>query len=111
MQYEQPTNSVSFSARHLEAELLRDEPQLQEFLKLAPYHVIIEPQASTFSVTHRIRKILGDDFRAEMPSFEELTGLLNMSARTLRRRLEKEGTSYQRIKDNARRGRSNFFTE
>ena len=38
-----------------------------------------------------------------MPSFEELTGLLNMSARTLRRRLEKEGTSYQRIKDNARR--------
>ena len=26
-----------------------------------------------------------------------------MSARTLRRRLEKEGTSYQRIKDNARR--------
>ncbi len=103
VQYHQPTNSVSFSARHLEAELLRDEPQLQEFLKLAPYHVIIEPQASTFSVTHRIREILGDDFRAEMPSFEELTGLLNMSARTLRRRLEKEGTSYQRIKDNARR--------
>ena len=39
----------------------------------------------------------------ELPSFEELTGLLNMSARTLRRRLEREGTSYQRIKDNARR--------
>ncbi|MEH6584914.1 MAG: AraC family transcriptional regulator ligand-binding domain-containing protein [Halioglobus sp.] len=103
VQYNQEVNSVSFSARHLEAELLRDESQLQEFLKLAPYHVIIEPQASTFSVTHRIREILGSDFRAEMPSFEELTGLLNMSARTLRRRLEKEGTSYQRIKDNARR--------
>ena len=101
--YDQPVNSVTFSARHLEAELLRDEPQLQEFLKLAPYHVIIEPQESTFSVTHRIREILGDDFQAEMPSFEELTELLNMSARTLRRRLEKEGTSYQRIKDNARR--------
>ena len=39
----------------------------------------------------------------ELPSFEELTGMLNMSARTLRRRLEREGTSYQRIKDNARR--------
>ena len=38
-----------------------------------------------------------------MPSFEGLTVLLNMSARTLRRRLDKEGTSYQRIKDNARR--------
>jgi AraC-like DNA-binding protein len=101
--YEQPVNSVTFSARHLDAELMRNEVDLNEFLKLAPYYMVIEPQASTLSITHRIREILGDDFRQEMPSFEELTALLNMSARTLRRRLEKEGTSYQRIKDNARR--------
>jgi AraC-like DNA-binding protein len=101
--FDQSLNSVTFSARHLEAELVRSEADLREFLKLAPYHVIIEPQASTLSITHRIREILGNDFREEMPSFEALTGLLNMSARTLRRRLEKEGTSYQRIKDNARR--------
>ena len=101
--YEQSVNSVTFSARHLDAELIRSEEELNEFLKLAPYYMVIEPQASTRSITHRIREILGDDFRQEMPSFEELTGLLNMSARTLRRRLEKEGTSYQRIKDNARR--------
>ena len=101
--YDAPVNSVTFSARHLEAELVRSEAELADFLKLAPYHLVIEPLASTLSVTHRIREILGDDFREELPSFEELTGLLNMSARTLRRRLEKEGTSYQRIKDNARR--------
>ncbi|KZX58518.1 hypothetical protein A3709_18530 [Halioglobus sp. HI00S01] len=96
-------NAVSFSARHLEAELIRNEADLRHFLKLAPYHIVIEPEPSEVSVTQRIRGILGDDFREEMPSFEDLTGLLNMSARTLRRRLEKEGTSYQRIKDNARR--------
>ncbi len=101
--YDQQVNSVTFSARHLEAELVRNEADLAEFLKLAPYHIVIEPLASTLSITHRIREILGGDFREEMPSFEELTDLLNMSARTLRRRLEKEGTSYQRIKDNARR--------
>lgn len=101
--YDQPANSVSFSARHLDAELVRDEDDLQEFLKLAPYYMVIEPYEATRSITYRIRELLGDDFREEMPSFEELTGLLNMSARTLRRRLEKEGTSYQRIKDNARR--------
>jgi AraC-like DNA-binding protein len=101
--YEQPLNSVTFSSRHLEAELIRNEADLNEFLKLAPYYLVIEPQAATRSITHRIRAILGHDFREEMPSFEELTGLLNMSARTLRRRLEKEGTSYQRLKDNARR--------
>jgi len=101
--YEEPVNSVTFSSRHLDAELVRDEDDLHEFLKLAPYYMVIEPHEATRSITHRIREILGDDFREEMPSFEELTGLLNMSARTLRRRLEKEGTSYQRIKDNARR--------
>ena len=103
VRFNQPVNAVGFSARHLEAELIRDEAQLKGFLKLAPYHIVSEPQASERSVTFRIREILGDDFRHEMPSFEELTGLLNMSARTLRRRLEREGTSYQRIKDNARR--------
>ena len=103
VRYEQPVNSVTFSARHLEAAVIRNEEQLEKFLKLAPYHLVIEPEASTLSITHRIREILGDDLREEMPSFEALTTLLNMSARTLRRRLEKEGTSYQRIKDNARR--------
>ena len=103
VRYDQPVNSVTFSARHLDAERVRGEDDLTEFLKLAPYYMVIEPLASTRSITHRIREILGDDFRQEMPSFEALTGLLNMSARTLRRRLEKEGTSYQRIKDNARR--------
>jgi AraC-like DNA-binding protein len=103
VQFGQPVNSVTFSARHLEAPVIRNEEQLEAFLKLAPYHLVIEPLASTLSITHRILEILGDDFRDEMPSFEELTERLNMSARTLRRRLEKEGTSYQRIKDNARR--------
>ena len=101
--YDQPHNSVTFSARLLEAKLIRDEQQLNTFLELAPYYMIIEPHAATLSITHQIGEILGADFREEMPSFEELTDLLNMSARTLRRRLEKEGTSYQRIKDNARR--------
>ncbi|NQX89406.1 MAG: AraC family transcriptional regulator ligand-binding domain-containing protein [Halioglobus sp.] len=101
--FEQPVNAVTFSARQLEAPLVRDEEDLSGFLKLAPYYMVIEPQASTLSITHRIRQILGDDFRQAIPCFDELTRLLNMSARTLRRRLEKEGTSYQRIKDNARR--------
>jgi AraC-like DNA-binding protein len=101
--YAAPVNSVTFSARHLEADLIRNEAQLNDFMRLAPYHVVIEPVAGERSITHRIREILGEDFREEMPSFDQLTRRLNMSARTLRRRLEKEGTSYQRIKDNARR--------
>ena len=96
-------NSVTFSARHLEVELLRSPAELESFLRVAPYHVVIKPINSDSSITTRIRDLLGEELGGELPGFEELTGLLNMSARTLRRRLEKEGTSYQRIKDNARR--------
>jgi len=96
-------NSASFSARHLDAPIIRGEADLKTFLAVAPYHVVIKPAVSDASIATRIRVLLGDDFREDMPGFEEITGRLNMSARTLRRRLEKEGTSYQRIKDNARR--------
>lgn len=99
-------NSVTFSARHLEAAILRDERQLGEFMALAPYLLLHAPEACHDSITRRIRAIIGNDFQRDLPSFEELTGLLNMSARTLRRRLESEGTSYQRIKDKARRDRA-----
>jgi AraC-like DNA-binding protein len=101
--FEADSNSITFSARHLDADVIRSEAELEEFLLVAPYHVVIKPVSSDVSITTRIRVLLGDDFREDMPCFEELTGLLNMSARTLRRRLEKEGTSYQRIKDNVRR--------
>jgi AraC-like DNA-binding protein len=101
--FEAASNSVTFSARHLDAEVIRSETELEAFLLVAPYHVVIKPVASDTSITTRIGVLLGDDFREDTPGFNALTGLLNMSARTLRRRLEKEGTSYQRIKDNARR--------
>ena len=95
-------HSVTFSARHLEAQVIRSERELAAFLPIAPYHLVIKPFASDISVTTRIQQMLGEDL-LEPPCFEALTGMLNMSARTLRRRLEKEGTSFQRIKDNTRR--------
>lgn len=101
--FDQATNWVSFSATHLEAPIVRSEDDLEEFLKVAPYHAVIEPVKNEKSVSARIRVLIGDDFRTELPTFDQLTGMLNMSARTLRRRLDKEGTSYQRIKDGARR--------
>ena len=36
----------AIEAREREAELIRDEADLAEFLKLAPYHIVIEPLAS-----------------------------------------------------------------
>lgn len=95
-------HSVSFNARHLKAPVIRNERELVAFLSVAPYHLIIKPVARDGSVSARIQEMLADNL-IEPPDFEALTSRLNMSARTLRRRLEKEGSSYQRIKDNTRR--------
>jgi AraC-like DNA-binding protein len=101
--FNEECNSVTFSARYLEADLIRSESDIDAFLRVAPYHVFIKPITSDASITTQIRELLGSDFRGVLPNFEELTVRLGMSARTLRRRLEREGTSFQRIKDNARR--------
>jgi AraC-like DNA-binding protein len=103
VEFDADSNSVCFSARHLDAPVVRSDRDLEQFLGLIPYHVVIRPVASDQCISARIRALLGEDFREDLPSFDELTGMLNMSPRTLRRRLEREGTSYQRIKDNARR--------
>jgi AraC-like DNA-binding protein len=103
IEFDQPYNWVKFSAAILEAPIVRNEQDLDAFLKVAPYYTVIKPVENERSVAGRIRKIIGTDFQQELPAFDQLTGLLNMSARTLRRRLDKEGTSYQRIKDAVRR--------
>lgn len=99
----QSSNWVEFSDAVLQAPIVQDESKLERFLELAPYHVVIKPMVSDVGVAARIRRLLGSDFRRELPTFEELAYQLNMSERTLRRRLDREGTSYQRIKDQQRR--------
>jgi len=51
--YNQPYSTVTFSARHLDARLIRDEAQLNEFLALAPYYMVIEPHESWVTTFNR----------------------------------------------------------
>ena len=55
------------------------------------------------SLVARVRAMIGHDFSQGSPNFERITQSLNMSAPTLRRRLKKEGTSFQALKDECRR--------
>lgn len=103
IRFDAEENRVEFSAAHLDSPVARDENELEAFLQEAPYYTLVKPPISENSISARIRELLGEDLREELPPLEALTQTLNMSARTLRRRLAKEGTSYQRIKDNARR--------
>ncbi|MCP5206336.1 MAG: AraC family transcriptional regulator [Hahellaceae bacterium] len=101
----QDVTAIRFSTRYLQMPVLRDEIELRKFLRTSPADLLAKPDDSN-SFTARIRKIIGRDLSADMPDFEAVSSLLNVSPQTLRRRLKDENTSYQEIKDNLRRDMS-----
>ena len=55
------------------------------------------------SLVTRVRAMIGHDFSEGFPSFESISDALHVSAPTLRRRLKREGTTFQQLKDDCRR--------
>lgn len=97
-------NGITFSRRYLELPLAQNEDSLRDFLRTAPYQMIIDPQqAASSELVSRVRRVMGYDLGANFPAFEEVASAMNMSAPTLRRHLRKEGVSYQGLKDQCRK--------
>lgn len=97
-------NGIDFSSRMLELPIAQNESSLRDFLRTAPYQMMVEPQqAETSELISSVRRIMGYDLSQGFPSFEEVAEALNMSPPTLRRHLRKEGVSYQGLKDQCRK--------
>lgn len=93
-----------FENRYLAYPLVQNERSLKEFLRAAPYPLMVmQHNRDDGSIVARVRAMIGQDFSQGFPSFERITESLNMSAPTLRRRLKKEGTTFQQLKDECRR--------
>lgn len=93
----------SFSSHYLKSRVVQNEDSLKALLRNAPYALLAEEVSSTNNIITRMRKHIGSEFTKDFPSVEEMAGLLNMSVSTLRRRLNKENTTYQKFKDTTRR--------
>jgi AraC-like DNA-binding protein len=102
--YEQPQNGLVFHSRHLKARLMHDEESLQRFLRSAPYHLLANTEVeSDDGVVAQMRRAVGPDLSRDFPSVMEMANYLNLSVRTLRRRLKDVDTTYQAFKDHTRR--------
>lgn len=98
------TPSFDFPLDYLAYPLVHNEDSLHDFLRSAPYQLLIMPADSgRQSLVDQVRSLIGHDFSRGFPSFERITDLLHMSAPTLRRRLKREGTTFQELKDDCRR--------
>ncbi len=92
---------IEFPAAFLEYRVVHNARSLEDFLDTGPYQ-LWSSDNKVVSTSAAIRSLLGTDFRAGVPSFEEMARNMHMSPSTLRRHLLAEGTSYQKLKDEAR---------
>ncbi|UQA90931.1 AraC family transcriptional regulator [Streptomyces halobius] len=98
--------AAGWDARWLAAPVVRDEAALAGMLRRAPADLLSRRDYGT-TVAEQVRRTLVQALRTErparLPEAGEVAARLAVSPATLRRRLQAEGTSYQRLKDTVRR--------
>lgn len=101
IKFNQPYNGIIYDAACLDLPVVQNEENLLNFLRTAPYHLVTE-DPSHIRFSDKVRNILKKDVSASMPSSDEVASQLHMSTTTLRRKLQNDNTSYQRLKDECR---------
>ncbi|MGB0956203.1 MAG: AraC family transcriptional regulator [Panacagrimonas sp.] len=100
--FDQALTQFRFSALELDAPVLQTERSAREFLKSAPRSFIMKYR-DPMSVSARVRTVLGGIAPEKWPRFESLAHTLDIHPTTLRRRLQREGSSYRLEKETRRR--------
>lgn len=101
--FNQPNDLLYFDSECLTWPVVHTEHSLREFLRTAPYQLLMmESTPDGNNLSTQVKAMIGHDFSQGFPGFETISRALNMSAPTLRRRLKREGTTFQQLKDEAR---------
>lgn len=99
--YDSEHNTVRFSRDILERRLVQTPESLAEFLDSSIYH-LIAVDSEPASTSAAIKSLVTIELPSGLPSFADVADSLHMSESSLRRRLQKEKTSYQALKDEIR---------
>lgn len=94
---------IEFASRFLRLPVVQDLASLKVFLRSAPQWLVIRFR-NQHGLTTQVHQRLRGSHYSQWPTLEAFAREVQMSASTLRRRLEREGGSYQEIKDEVRRG-------
>lgn len=101
IRFDAPENTLRFLSAQLERRIVHNSDSLREFLDNAVFQLIsIEREPASTSAA--IRSLIARELPTRLPSFSTIAEYLHMSESTLRRRLLRENTSYQDLKDDVR---------
>ncbi len=101
VEHGQAFNGITYKLDVLSLPIVQDQDSMMTFLRSAPYHLVADDPQHV-SLRDKVRSILNKDVSHTMPTADQVAGQLNMSVTTLRRHLQAENTSYQRLKNEAR---------
>ena len=99
--FEADENTLKFPRETLDRRLVHTRDSMNEFLDNIVYH-LISAERQPASTSTAIKSLVSIDLPHGMPSFTAVAESLHMSESSLRRRLQKENTSYQALKDEIR---------
>jgi len=102
--YSHEENQLAFDTRYLNLPPIRNQAEIMNFLKHSPAGLMTIP-GDDRSVRSSITNLILTQSKTvlSLPRINEIAGQLHVTPQTLHRRLKREGTSYQRIKDSIRR--------
>ncbi|MEP7021801.1 MAG: AraC family transcriptional regulator ligand-binding domain-containing protein [Pseudonocardiales bacterium] len=90
--------AMEFDSSLLELPILRDERELDDYLKHSPADLLARRDYGT-TLADQVRRILERGLRGRWPSSDDVAQRLSISPQHVRRRLREEGTSVGAIKE------------
>ncbi len=106
--FNQTITGFSFRAAYLEKPVMQDIGKLKTFMRNCPFNLFMYPHSDSSAAT-RVQRLMQKNIDKGVLSLAEISQELGMSNRTLRRKLTKEGTSFQAIKDTIRRDMAIYY--
>jgi AraC-like DNA-binding protein len=106
--FSQPDNTLVWPAEVLDWPIRRNTEQLLKYLNIVPLPWF-RKQEFVETVTDQVSRLLEEGPTDHLITLNDIAAQLHTTARTLRRKLTSEGSSFQRLKDNVRRDRAIYW--
>ncbi|AIL59839.1 AraC family transcriptional regulator [Pseudomonas alkylphenolica] len=102
LSFETSHSEIEFDASYLSLPLVQDQTSLKQFLRTSPQWLIVR-FSNRQGLGNQIFKALRHSRHEQWPTLADLAREHGMSIASLRRQLQREGFSFQELKDEVRR--------